>query len=688
MANNVINKKPNILYNSIDVQRLTHPNQLTIQAWNNIINMLKIQANTNAEYIHMLHRWLIGEGQGDIVIPTEYEGLENPSFIEYITKRLEYITKRIEHVEETYLPLAGGTLTGGLINKSGSALSGIRTNFIQEVKMSNPSTSSTPDNKLALFFNNGKIYYCNPRSGASALDELTTNKSISQIQDGSIVVGKALNDKEGRNIADTYAEQNYVDSTFTAISNGNFVVGRARADAKGNNFIDTYATKSMLDSVKKILEDGLKEGSLVPLKAEQDGDGHNIVNTYQTKKVTGFPSGPLAGVTTVNEALTKLNSNALSTDNTLVGIQSGSVVAGKASKDADGNDIAGTYMKKTLLGIADGVATLDEKCKIPSSQLPSFVDDVLEYSSKSSFPTTGESGKIYLETSTNKSYRWSGSQYAEISSSIALGETSSTAYAGDKGKANREAIEELQQNKLDKKDGYTREEIDTKLENFDSTNYSVLVGHETVASEGGWQGTAVPNTGYVEKVYFNTALSTLDEFIAIASQITNYDDGGYIVLSNSDMSSNIILMYMPEENYYGILDLEGKNIYLAFGNLATDFGFEGWNPNLTNPFVFNSEAVSNLEGMSIGAENDKLSSLFSTTPFVQSSGGEKTTLYQMNADGTLNKDKPLSEEVGTMAIATSTNFNKSSDTQVPTTKAVQTMIDNALGNIESLLEAI
>lgn len=71
---------------------------------------------------------------------------------------------------------------------------------------------------------------------------------------------------------------------------------------------------------------------------------------------------------------------------------------------------------------------------MPSSQLPSFVDDVLEYATVSKFPTTGESGKIYVATSTNKTYRWSGSAYVEVAGGIALGETASTAYRGDRGK--------------------------------------------------------------------------------------------------------------------------------------------------------------------------------------------------------------------------------------------------------------
>ena len=80
---------------------------------------------------------------------------------------------------------------------------------------------------------------------------------------------------------------------------------------------------------------------------------------------------------------------------------------------------------------------------MPSSQLPSYVDDVLEYDKAGRFPATGETGKIYIAKDTNKTYRWSGSNYVEITASLALGETSSTAYAGDKGKANAEAIADL-----------------------------------------------------------------------------------------------------------------------------------------------------------------------------------------------------------------------------------------------------
>ena len=97
-------------------------------------------------------------------------------------------------------------------------------------------------------------------------------------------------------------------------------------------------------------------------------------------------------------------------------------------------------VKRSEMGVAGGVATLDPDGKVPSSQLPSYVDDVIEVATLDELPATGEAGKIYVTKDTNLTYRWSGSKYVEISASLALGETSSTAYAGDKGKATTDSL--------------------------------------------------------------------------------------------------------------------------------------------------------------------------------------------------------------------------------------------------------
>ncbi|MFI3171760.1 MAG: BppU family phage baseplate upper protein [Clostridia bacterium] len=98
-----------------------------------------------------------------------------------------------------------------------------------------------------------------------------------------------------------------------------------------------------------------------------------------------------------------------------------------------------TALEKALSEVGDIDAKIALKAdlvqgKVPVSQLPSYVDDVLEYENVSAFPSTGESGKIYIALDTNKTYRWGGTGYVVISDSIALGETAETAYRGDRGK--------------------------------------------------------------------------------------------------------------------------------------------------------------------------------------------------------------------------------------------------------------
>lgn len=114
-----------------------------------------------------------------------------------------------------------------------------------------------------------------------------------------------------------------------------------------------------------------------------------------------------------------------------------------------GNVSNDAQVKRTEMGKPLGVATLDGLGKVPSAQLPSYVDDALEYDTKDEFPKYGETGKIYVSTDTNLTYRWTGTQYTEISASIALGETDSTAYPGNKGKQLENRVDQ----KVDKEEG-------------------------------------------------------------------------------------------------------------------------------------------------------------------------------------------------------------------------------------------
>lgn len=122
----------------------------------------------------------------------------------------------------------------------------------------------------------------------------------------------------------------------------------------------------------------------------------------------------------------------------------GSIKVGGTGWDDATDEVAYKSDITNLKGTANGLAELDSTGKILTSQLPSYVDDVIEgyyYNDKfykeSTHTTqiTEETSKIYVDLNTDKTYRWSGSAFVVISETLALGNTSSTAYRGDRGKA-------------------------------------------------------------------------------------------------------------------------------------------------------------------------------------------------------------------------------------------------------------
>ena len=130
-------------------------------------------------------------------------------------------------------------------------------------------------------------------------------------------------------------------------------------------------------------------------------------------------------------------------------------------------------------------ATLDDDGKIPASQLPSYVDDVVEgylyngqFYAEESHTTVmiPQSGKIYVDLPTNKEYRWSGTQYSIISESLALGETAETAYAGNKGKQNADDIANI----------------------LDGTTAVSKATNSIVNSDGSYSGFTIDNNGVLK----------------------------------------------------------------------------------------------------------------------------------------------------------------------------------------------
>lgn len=271
---------------------------------------------------------------------------------------------------------------------------------------------------------------------------------------------------------------------------------------------------------------------------------------------------------------TTINGHALGGD---VTITKGDVGLTNVTDDAQ--------VKRSEMGVASGVATLDSTGKVPSSQLPSYVDDVLEYTSRAGFPATGQSGIIYVDLATNKTYRWGGTDYVEISASLALGETSSTAYAGDKGKANADAITALQTRvgNVESKNTTQDTAIQTAQGAADAAQTTATQAKTAAATNAGAIEDIVDGTTTVAKATSATTATKLDakKTFALTGNVT----GSY----ESDLSGNVSIATTIADGSvtteklsttgiktgtYTVLTVDNKG-RATDGGIATEFGTSG-----------------------------------------------------------------------------------------------------------------
>ena len=219
---------------------------------------------------------------------------------------------------------------------------------------------------------------------------------------------------------------------------------------KTANGYDTYHLQSQASLILRYKSDGTENGNVESALANLETRVDSIASVGgEPNVITAITAGGTA--VTINNKTAAIPAATISAygvvkvDNA-VNDTSTNPVQNKAVKAAITNAIANAaYIPTSQKGANSGVAELDANGKVPSSQLPSYVDDVIEgYKSGADFfedsahtaskKITGETGKIYVDLRTNVTYRWSGTAYVEISASLALGETEATAYRGDRGK--------------------------------------------------------------------------------------------------------------------------------------------------------------------------------------------------------------------------------------------------------------
>lgn len=265
------------------------------------------------------------------------------------------------------------------------------------------------EGELAVALDTGNVYvgttsgnvHINPSGGtAETAEKLSTPRAFSITGDGT---AKAVSFDGTANV-----QLQLVLANLSALTPGTYT--KVTVDQKGRVTAGATLEVADLPNIPNTKVTGLGTAATANTGTEQD----NVPVVQADGKLLASLLPDLSG--TYVPVTTTINGKPLSANVALTADDVGAIPASQK-------------------GQADGVAELDSTGKVPASQLPSYVDDVVEYDNRAAFPEDGEDGKIYIAKDTNLTYRWSGSQYVEISPSLALGETSSTAFPGDKGKA-------------------------------------------------------------------------------------------------------------------------------------------------------------------------------------------------------------------------------------------------------------
>lgn len=331
----------------------------------------------------------------------------------------------------------------------------------KEINIPNPDTSLSKNS----------VNYVSNKAVSDALD----NKINSSIADLYSLLNKAANNSSQPylvSIGDNLYKMSITDLASTVKSSFKVATETdngllSSKDKQTLNHLATVATTGSYNDLKdkpsntgfaslpvatdKVLG-GVKIGS--GIRSEADGTISVDGSSYSSSGYKGFissyeslPTNPAIGDSYTLQAS---NTNGYSVGDTV--IWSGLNWVNVTGESVDVSKFVTldyltrlNLLSESYLGVASGIAQLDSEGKVPSSQLPSYVDDVLEFNTYNDFPSEGEQGKIYVALNAGDTgkegeiYRWSGTQYIRINSSVSSADTAVTAskldvtYVGNEG---------------------------------------------------------------------------------------------------------------------------------------------------------------------------------------------------------------------------------------------------------------
>lgn len=261
--------------------------------------------------------------------------------------------------------------------------------------------------------------------------KLTTARNITLT--GDITGAVAFNGSANVSILSTLANTGVTAGTYAKVTvdaKGRVTSG-ANLVASDVPTLNQNTTGNAATATQAVSASKLTTGRNISLVGDFNGsfvfDGSTDLTLPITFSDTGVIAGTYAKVTvdskgrvTLGSGLVAgdiplLNQNTSGNAGTATALQTARTINGVAFNGTGNITISdNTKIATSLIGAVNGVAGLDATGKVPTAQLPSYVDDIVEFATLSVFPGTGESGKIYIDLSNNKAYRWSGSVYVNV----------------------------------------------------------------------------------------------------------------------------------------------------------------------------------------------------------------------------------------------------------------------------------
>lgn len=610
-----MNKKYNIKYNAIPEQNLRFANQLTVHQWNEIINILRVQTNLSSEYIEKLHLWLIGtnvnrelpdlgelEDDGKII---EYDGI-----IDYIFNYLDLNTKLIEDNKA-----ALNTFIIDKYNKHVEDFDMLKTNINDHIKLYDALYQQVQDhdraytNHIADFTSFKNTEFSNMNIKLNSLDSLVRDESTPNgIQYQINTVSKNLGKLE-QHLPNTYAPKDWtgmqnvssnLDDSAEILINVHGELQRTTfgyfkkvfIEHSESHFRGNYTSIEELNNIEKPI---VGDYAFVVTKEDSETYDRYVLVMYIYNNISKLWQRTEVGQYATTESLEQLQRGLLQGDT--VPARSSSATNFIDPITGESKSIADEFKQKTV--------------SLSISDTPKNAENVM------------------------RSITINGHTWDIPSIDITLRDYNSTLGA--------KQLKEIIING-------TAWKVSPDI-NLDDLPSSGITDVEQLPNPD-WQGTPVPSSGLVEKLYFNTKLS-IDEVNAIIDslQFTTSDIlplPAVVVTVPSDFVKSVLIIGRadpddPSKRERAIVcatptesgDLEWLTIY-EYNDIPAEEHYTGW--TTYTELELNYDSILNLVGIELGYtnQNEQLTKLISITPHIPPETPEEDTLYRTIVD-----NKPL-----------------------------------------------